>query len=365
MTASTNSDARGPTLPGPRLPIELTTMILQSLRGDFKTLASTALVNKALCEESRRLLYRNVGHPSRKRSPRADTIALLINPSLAKYVHSYALAYAQMVAPPVQHTAPLAPGPALDAMVNLEHLDLTLYRRIPNNFLEGCPFQLESFSWIDCAFGWEKIYSFFQTQKKLRKLEFDASDGVDVVHSFPLPACPNLEYLRSTPDFIQAALPGRNITILGFVVMEEEIELNFDHLSKELSQIKALSFLATPESPRFSSISKDLYKNLQYLEMFPADSEVLEALPQFISLVGLIFPTHPEMDDDLSYLQAPEETGRFFVLCPTLQFVDIQANDHPIDRKFERWVPGTQRDVGKKLSEECFFSSDIEDHLKC
>ncbi|CAA7264073.1 unnamed protein product [Cyclocybe aegerita] len=252
------------------LPVEIITAIVRSLNYDFNTLAAVALVNKAFCEEARRLLYRTVGYPS-VTNVRAHSFALTINPGLATYVHTHIVednpfGYTAECSP---SCSALCPGPALDAMVNLKSLTLDIIsRRLPDNILQGSRFQLTTFSWFQCRWNSETLQQFLKNQTKIRKLEIGLHQE-EGSGALLLPICEDLQFLRGTTNVVKAALPGSRVTILIWVPWEEyNDQLDLNPMSDELSRIKAISFLSTRDPNYLSAIATFFFKTLEYLEIF-------------------------------------------------------------------------------------------------
>ncbi|CAA7258950.1 unnamed protein product [Cyclocybe aegerita] len=258
-------------------------------------------------------------------------------------------------------------------MVNLKHLSVRSFEVIPDNFLENCPFKIESLRWTDGREGSaDIILRFLANQTELRRMHVDFHVP-DQEYFLPLPACRNLQYIKGEFCAIRALLPRRQVSTLVFQFRKFLGGASMDaleRLSKELQQLKVLSILRWPSvgmfNPCLSSISQYL-AGLQYLEIHYEEPDLLDLMSQFTSLVGLIFRMlYNNLRSELEEPRASSETGLFFMRCPTLQFIDIPVKVH-ISREtheHQRWIP-TQSDrrVGMKVPQELFSCSDIEEHM--
>ncbi|CAA7271252.1 unnamed protein product [Cyclocybe aegerita] len=352
-----------------RLPVEIIISIPHFIDGDFKTLAAVALVNRSLCEESRKLLYRTVGwmqDTDPETFPWANPRILSINPALAKYVRTYTVQHFETEEADAI-LAPLCPGPILDAMVKLEHLDLDIFLNLPPTFLQNCPFQLDSLRWMDTLpFGAGSIlYRFLESQTQLRKLEVETLDINSFVKHHPLPqtACPNLQYLKSSYSVIRAILPCRKVsTLVWSSITGSYSPVNESgHLDREFSHLKAFTYLQWYFNvPSISSMARYLANSLQYLKIF-YDEDFVLTLPQFTSLMGLIFAR--QLNGRMLEWPSPLNTGRLFAQCPTLQFIDVQLGTTWSEKFYQRWIPDIDRQVGLREAGQ-LLCLDIEDHKR-
>jgi len=196
------------------------------------------------------------------------------NPHLAGYIHTYRLEKDDVYAPPEGWWDLLRPGPALRAMKNLKQLHIEVdHDTVPNDILDGCPFQLLSFSWngflpMETEAGFLR---FLATQWDLRRLGSIIRYS-DFNPPLDLPSCANLQHLEGDRESIEAFLPGRNVSSLVWVPKRGDPTTPFQHLSREFGLIEILSLqtiygFATISA--FDDLIQNL-QNLQYLEL--ADS---------------------------------------------------------------------------------------------
>jgi len=270
----------------PQFPLELLGLIATELNDDYGTLASLAMMNKLLCEDARKLLYRTAGNLGAQRKEdnrwrRLPSPKLITQyPHLAKYIHTYIVRqddYTRGESDIASDIKPLLPGSALSQMVNVKELHLRLKEDIPVNLLKGAPFQLTTFI-LNKTHPTKSIFAFLKTQHVL--LRFESKSARAAIKSFPPTlACPDLKYLRGPHSVIRTILPGRKLDVLIWDVSRNEIaDQRVDDLAEELGTLRALSYvrssmpvlvlwgMQTNNGILFANLAMHA-KNLEYLEI--------------------------------------------------------------------------------------------------
>jgi hypothetical protein len=235
------------------IPVDILRIILEHL--DQDDLTRICLLNKICCSCSRDILYRNVY------LPRILVYHTLVQSThLARRVRSFTVKYWH---PELAQ--------ALQNMTCLRNLTLLSVGEPPNVLLDGCIFNLDTFT---CEFSYdESLIKFLQSQPSLREAHF-FSTPVCLPKLLDLePTClPNLTRITAPYTWIPHILPGRPVSEVSSIRYMDENPVDFSiyALSTVPIQKFSLDYFLLPNSERLLASTFPSLKHLRvdlYLEL--------------------------------------------------------------------------------------------------